>query len=154
MDKLVQRANASLLIGTSSWREQFSEALTVSAGSDNSDDTDGEEPTPSCMDYIMHFLTVFWKLIFAFIPPTGECHTCIAALPCGSAVFILNRCKISLSDIAGGYLCFVVSIFSIGVVTAIIGDVASHFGCTLGIKDSVTAIVFVALGTSIPGEWD
>lgn len=44
------------------------------------------------------------------------------------------------------------SIFAIGVVTAIIGDVASHFGCTLGIKDSVTAIVFVALGTSVPGE--
>jgi solute carrier family 8 (sodium/calcium exchanger) len=38
-------------------------------------------------------------------------------------------------------------------VTAVIGDVASHFGCTLGIKDSVTAIVFVALGTSIPGEF-
>lgn len=56
------------------------------------------------------------------------------------------------ADIAGGYLCFCVSIFMIGVVTAIIGDVASHFGCTLGIKDSVTAIVFVALGTSIPGE--
>lgn len=53
---------------------------------------------------------------------------------------------------AGGYLCFVISILSIGVVTAIIGDVASHFGCTLGIKDSVTAIVFVALGTSIPGK--
>lgn len=44
------------------------------------------------------------------------------------------------------------SIFAIGVVTAVIGDVASHFGCTLGIKDSVTAIVFVALGTSIPGK--
>lgn len=53
---------------------------------------------------------------------------------------------------AGGYLCFVVSILCIGIVTAIIGDVASHFGCTLGIKDSVTAIVFVALGTSIPGK--
>jgi hypothetical protein len=58
-----------------------------------------------------------------------------------------------LPDIAGGYLCFVVSIMCIGVVTAIIGDVASHFGCTLGIKDSVTAIVFVALGTSIPGQF-
>lgn len=32
VDKLVQRANASLLIGTSSWKEQFSEALTVTAG--------------------------------------------------------------------------------------------------------------------------
>jgi len=58
-----------------------------------------------------------------------------------------------ISDIAGGYLCFIVSILGIGVVTAIIGDVASYFGCTLGIKDSVTAIVFVALGTSIPGKY-
>lgn len=49
-------------------------------------------------------------------------------------------------------MCFVVSIFGIGVVTAVIGDVASHFGFTLGIEDSVTAIVFVALGTSIPGK--
>lgn len=32
VDKLVQRANASLLIGTSSWKEQFVEALTVSSG--------------------------------------------------------------------------------------------------------------------------
>lgn len=56
-------------------------------------------------------------------------------------------------DIYGGYVCFVVSIFAIGVVTAVIGDVASHFGCTLGIKDSVTAIVFVALGTSVPGMY-
>lgn len=32
-----------------------------------------------------------------------------------------------------------------------IGDVASHFGATVGVKDAVTAIVFVALGTSIPG---
>nr|XP_031833673.1 sodium/calcium exchanger 2 isoform X3 [Nomia melanderi] len=55
-----------------------------------------------------------------------------------------------LLDIAGGYLCFVVSICGIGVVTAVIGDVASYFGCTLGIKDSVTAVAFVALGTSIP----
>lgn len=38
------------------------------------------------------------------------------------------------------------------MVTAVIGDVASYFGCTLGIKDSVTAVAFVALGTSIPGK--
>lgn len=60
---------------------------------------------------------------------------------------------IIFTDIAGGYLCFFVSIVGIGFVTAVIGDVASYFGCTLGIKDSVTAVVFVALGTSIPGEF-
>ena len=33
---------------------------------------EGEEKMPSCGDYIMHFLTLPWKLIFALIPPTGE----------------------------------------------------------------------------------
>ncbi|XP_053613359.1 sodium/calcium exchanger Calx isoform X3 [Plodia interpunctella] len=117
VDKLVQRANASIIIGTSSWKEQFTEALTASSGSD-----DPDEP-PSWSDYVLHVVTLFWKILFALIPPT---------------------------DIGGGYVCFVVSIICIGLVTAVIGDVASHFGCTLGIKDSVTAIVFVALGTSIP----
>ncbi|XP_067617993.1 sodium/calcium exchanger Calx isoform X3 [Eurosta solidaginis] len=123
VDKLVQRANASLLIGTSSWKEQFAEALTVTPDDDGEGGDDDEPPSPSCFDYVLHFLTLFWKLIFAFIPPT---------------------------DIANGYLCFVVSIIGIGMVTALIGDVASHFGCTLGVKDAVTAICFVALGTSLP----
>ncbi|XP_066142610.1 sodium/calcium exchanger Calx isoform X2 [Euwallacea fornicatus] len=117
VDKLVQRANASLLIGTSSWKEQFVEALTVSSSDED------DQKAPSKLDYFMHFLTIFWKIMFAFVPPT---------------------------DIFKGYLCFVVSIFCIGVVTAVIGDVASHFGSTLGIRDTVTAILFVALGTSIP----
>ncbi|XP_020717189.1 sodium/calcium exchanger 3 isoform X4 [Ceratitis capitata] len=126
VDKLVQRANASLLIGTSSWKEQFADALTVTAGDDDGNGEGGEddEPqSPSCFDYILHFLTLFWKILFAFIPPT---------------------------DICNGYVCFVVSICGIGMVTALIGDVASHFGCTLGVKDAVTAICFVALGTSLP----
>ena len=40
----------------------------------------------------------------------------------------------------------------IGVLTAFIGDLASHFGCTIGLKDAITAISFVALGTSVPGK--
>ncbi|ROT77312.1 Na+/Ca2+-exchanger [Penaeus vannamei] len=32
VDKLVKKANASLLVGTSSWKEQFSEAITVQPG--------------------------------------------------------------------------------------------------------------------------
>lgn len=77
---------------------------------------------------------------------------CSRAQEHASGKTIFNVCDLFLADIYGGYLCFVVSILCIGVVTAVIGDVASHFGCTLGIKDSVTAIVFVALGTSIPGN--
>lgn len=50
-----------------------------------------------------------------------------------------------------GYACFGVSILWIGILTATIGDVASHFGCTIDLKDSVNAIIFIALGTSMPG---
>ena len=41
----------------------------------------------------------------------------------------------------------------IGLLTAFINDLASSFGCTIGLKDSVTAISFVALGTSVPGKF-
>nr|XP_033480492.1 sodium/calcium exchanger 1a isoform X1 [Epinephelus lanceolatus] len=122
VDKLLKKTNLALVIGTNSWREQFVEAITVSSGDDD-DDECGEEKLPSCFDYVMHFLTVFWKLLFAFVPPT---------------------------DYWNGWACFCVSISVIGILTAIIGDLASHFGCTVGLKDSVTAVVFVALGTSVP----
>ena len=52
---------------------------------------------------------------------------------------------------ANGYPCFVISIFMIGACTAVIGDVAGHLGCFIFLKDSVNAIAFVALGTSVPG---
>uniref|UniRef100_A0A3Q1GSS3 Sodium/calcium exchanger membrane region domain-containing protein n=1 Tax=Acanthochromis polyacanthus TaxID=80966 RepID=A0A3Q1GSS3_9TELE len=122
VDKLIKKTNLALLVGTNSWRDQFIEAITVSA--DDDDEECGEEKLPSCFDYVMHFLTVFWKVLFAFVPPT---------------------------EYWNGWACFVVSICMIGLLTAIIGDLASHFGCTVGLKDSVTAVVFVALGTSVPG---
>lgn len=122
VDKLLAKANLALVVGTSSWREQFKDALTVGG----SEDGESEEPSPpSFGDYMMHFLTVFWKLLFACVPPT---------------------------DIWGGWACFVVSIIMIGVLTAFIGDFASHFGCTISLSDSVVAITFVALGTSLPGK--
>ena len=30
------------------------------------------EPSPTVADYVIHFMTLFWKLLFAFVPPTGE----------------------------------------------------------------------------------
>ncbi|KAM9355809.1 sodium/calcium exchanger 3 isoform 2-T2 [Pholidichthys leucotaenia] len=122
VDKLIKKTNLALVVGTNSWRDQFMEAITVSAGDEDEDDT-GEERLPSCFDYVMHFLTVFWKVLFACVPPT---------------------------DYMNGWACFIISIIIIGLLTAVIGDLASHFGCTIGLKDSVTAVVFVALGTSVP----
>ncbi|XP_069953412.1 sodium/calcium exchanger Calx isoform X5 [Cherax quadricarinatus] len=83
----------------------------------------GDLENASGMDYFMHFLTFGWKIIFALVPPPS---------------------------ILGGWLCFFVSLAVIGVLTAIIGDLAAIFGCLVGLRDSVTAITFVALGTSLP----
>lgn len=47
-------------------------------------------------------------------------------------------------------MCFFSSLVAIGLLTAIVGDLASIFGCLIGLKDTVTAITFVALGTSLP----
>merc|ERR1712204_85135 len=120
---------AKAMAGAVAWKDQIFSAFTVQAGDDDEEEEEGEEGAekeekmPTCGDYIMHFLTLFWKVIFSFIPPAG---------------------------IAQGYPCFVVSIFMIGACTAIIGDVAGHLGCFIFLKDSVNAIAFVALGTSVP----
>jgi len=125
VDKMMQKANNSMMVGSSSWLEQFSDAFTVQADDDEEgeDGEEGEEKMPSCGDYIMHFLTLPWKLIFAFIPPTA---------------------------IYSGYPTFVIAIAFIGGCTAVIGDVAGHLGCFINLKDCVNAIAFVALGTSVP----
>merc|ERR1712226_1218302 len=130
VDRMMQRGNASLMVGASSWKDQFIDAFTVQAGDDEEgeegeegEEAEAEEKMPTCGDYIMHFLTLFWKIIFAFIPPAG---------------------------IGNGYPCFVISLVFIGACTAVIGDVAGHLGCFINLKDSVNAIAFVALGTSVP----
>lgn len=38
----------------------------------------------------------------------------------------------------------------IGLLTTIINDLAGTFGCLIGLPDAITAITFVALGTSMP----
>eukprot|EP00928_Gymnodinium_smaydae_P039547 TRINITY_DN26994_c0_g2_i1.p1 TRINITY_DN26994_c0_g2~~TRINITY_DN26994_c0_g2_i1.p1 ORF type:complete len:827 (+),score=195.25 TRINITY_DN26994_c0_g2_i1:138-2618(+) len=101
--------------GFGHWKEQFGDALSPQ-------DPDSEDP-PSAVDWVLHVLTLPWKLLFALIPPT---------------------------TFFGGWLCFVVAIIFIGLVTAAISDLASLFGCTANMPDAVTAITFVALGTSLP----
>lgn len=38
----------------------------------------------------------------------------------------------------------------IGGVTAVVGEIGTVFGCAVGLKESITAITIVALGTSLP----
>jgi solute carrier family 8 (sodium/calcium exchanger) len=84
---------------------------------------DDPEEEPSRSDYILHVLAFYWKFLMAFIPPT---------------------------HVWGGWAAFLVSLTFTGVMTAMVGDLAGMFGCIIGLKKTVTAITFIALGTSIP----
>ena len=102
------------------WIDQFKNALMLHG---DLDDDGRTELPPEPIDFVMHGLTIFWKLLFAIIPPP---------------------------EYKGGWVCFVVSLTTIGMVTFVVGELAGLFGCVVGLKDSVTAITFVALGTSLP----
>ena len=84
---------------------------------------DGDIENISPLDGFLHLVTIGWKLFFALIPPPHW---------------------------AGGWACFCVALGFIGIVTAVVGEFANLFGCVLGIEPAVTAITFVALGTSLP----
>merc|ERR1712238_652364 len=86
-------------------------------------DEDDEEERMSVMDKVIHYASMPWKLIFAIVPPPDYCN---------------------------GWLCFCCSLGMIAGVTALVGDVAGIVGCTLGIAPEITAITFVASGTSLP----
>ena len=50
----------------------------------------------------------------------------------------------------GGWPAFFVSLGFIAIMTVIVGDLAGLFGCVCGLDPGITAITFVALGTSMP----
>jgi len=103
-------------LGSSSWSGQFSEAMTI-----NGDIEEARGATTT--DYVMHFLSFPWKVLFAFIPPT---------------------------EIWAGWATFWVALSAIGIVTMIVGELASMWGCMVGLPDFGVALTLVALGTSLP----
>jgi len=64
-----------------------------------------------------------WKLLFGVFPPPG---------------------------LMGGWPCFAFALLGIGWQVILINEFASQMGCQMYIKKTVTAITFVALGTSLP----
>lgn len=84
---------------------------------------DGAIEDISGTDAVLHFLSIGWKFLFALCPPPHY---------------------------AGGWACFIVAISFIGLVTFVVGEIAAVMGCVMGVKPSVTAITFVAIGTSLP----
>ena len=84
---------------------------------------DGEIEDISALDAILHFLSIGWKVLFACCPPPHW---------------------------GSGIPCFFAAIFFIGALTAVVGQIAGVMGCVMGLKPGVTAITFVAIGTSLP----
>eukprot|EP00494_Astrolonche_serrata_P025291 UN25552 len=72
---------------------------------------------------ILHIINFPWKVLFACIPPTSYYN---------------------------GYLTFLCSLAAVGAVTFVIGELASSFGCMVGLDEGVVAMTIVALGTSMP----
>lgn len=102
------------------WGQQFLNAVTCGP-SITQDDIEVDEVTMS--EGLFHFATIGWKVLFATIPPAHW---------------------------AKGWPCFFIALAYIGIVTMIVGEVATILGCAIGLKASVTAITLVALGTSLP----
>jgi len=98
-------------------------SLTLFAWSSQFADAVDYDSGSGLLALLLFLLSLPWKLTVAFAPPPR---------------------------LFGGWACFVVVLGLIGVLTALIGDVAAHMGCCMGLQPSITAITFVALGTSLP----
>lgn len=83
----------------------------------------GEIKDVSVIDATLHLFAIGWKALFAICPPPHYC---------------------------GGWACFIVALCCIGGITAVVGEIAGLMGCVIGLKPGVTAITFVAVGTSLP----
>lgn len=95
--------------------------MAVSLGPSIDEEGNIDPVTPG--EALFHFFSIGWKVFFAMVPPRKYC---------------------------GGWLAFIVALTFIGLVTAIVGEFAGLFGCACGLKEAITAITFVALGTSLP----
>jgi len=102
------------------WAQQFKNAVLLGPVIDEEDQ---ELTEVDWYEAMCHFFMIGWKVLFAIVPP---------------------------ASIWGGGPCFFVSLAFIGIVTYVVGEVATVLGCVLSIKESVAAITLVALGTSLP----
>jgi len=82
-----------------------------------------DSESASAVDLTMHYISITWKILAATVPPTHYW---------------------------GGWPTFWYSMALVGIVTGIIGDIATVFGCIVGLDNEITGIFLVALGTSLP----
>ena len=104
---------------TGGFRRQFADALRCEGSVDHL----GHEVPPSGASMALHFCSLWWKLVFAAIPPPNYC---------------------------GGWLSFALSLAAVAVLSAALGDAAGQLGCAVDLPELVTAICILSVGTSLP----
>jgi Ca2+/Na+ antiporter len=117
--KLLQKLGNSdkMEVVMQAWKDQFTEALAIPV------DEEDETAKPPKIAVFMHVLVVFWKVLFATVPPVR---------------------------MGGGWPAFFVALIYIAAMTIGVSDLCGLFGCVLECPPAITAITFVALGTSMP----
>lgn len=73
-----------------------------------------------------------------------------------SPLFINRQVLVTLlippadADGTGGLLSFVIALLVIAAVCVVLGEIATLFGCAVGLSTYMTGLSIVALGTSVP----
>merc|ERR1712209_136778 len=78
-----------------SWAQQFTRAFYCNGSPKG-------QAGAGAKDWFFHCLSLFWKVLFAIVPPPM---------------------------IGGGVLCFISALTMIGIVTAVVSEMASLLGC-------------------------
>ncbi|KAK6051270.1 Calx-beta domain protein [Cooperia oncophora] len=107
----------------SSWMDQIREAMSVNAG---------DTAHATFMECMLHGLAFPWKFHF-LLRPTSKDFRRLAVFPRWIGTYWSSHRHSRLNKI-----------------WKLSGDLASIFGCMVGMKDAITAITLVALGTSLP----
>ena len=143
LDRLLNMADLSTLVGSTSWRDQFLEAIRMPSvfneeeRVDHIEVIDNSTHPPATRRRVssaaniwqrssamtIYCLSLPWRLLAASLPPTA---------------------------LLQGWLAFVSLLCLLALIAALTGDLASAFGCTVGIKDSVTAVTLIAFGMGLP----
>merc|ERR1719456_1857380 len=72
--KMESRINSQQrMLGHGNWGKQFYDAIFNVEGDEEEEEEDEGEDNgkdgPGAMDFLMHFVAMPWKLLFAFVPP-------------------------------------------------------------------------------------
>lgn len=104
------------------WRLQIKASFEVGGDDDDSGSAGGSEKGWGKL--ILHYVMFTWRIILCTIVPPAEWK--------------------------GGYPCFIAALGTVVAIVYLVNEAGVLFGCVVGLKDIMTGISIVAMGTSLP----